>query len=284
MKSTSWRVVAALLVTTLFTTGSVQADEGVFAGVDLLFLSPKISSVGIYNIFNYDNAAVLSSDGNFNSELQFAQRVILGYEGDQGGGVQIRWFGLDQTVSYAGVENHGSGDVALSGETIFDVDAFDVEFTQRGSFRTWDWQGTAGVRIGSLSVREDSINGIDWEGFADFAWVGNAGVEFDGAGPTASVRGNREILWDGFSIFGGVRTALLFGDLEQYRYFSGRFINPDETVQVWEMQAGIEMEHEYDSIDCILRIFWEAQRWDSESNLLGDVGLHGFGVHTGIEY
>jgi hypothetical protein len=55
-------------------------------------------------------------------------------------------------------------------------------------------------------------------------------------------------------------------------------------VQTWEIQAGIEMEREYDAFDAILRVFWEAQRWDSESNLLGDVGLHGFGVHTGIEY
>jgi len=277
-------MVAALVVASGISAPGANADEGIHAGVDLLFLSPKVSSVGTNNIFNYSNGAIVTADGSLDTELGFAQRVILGYEGDQGGGAQVRWFTFDNVIGYSGIEDHGGGLVALAGNTVLDIDSFDAELTQRGQFRSWEWLGTAGVRIGSLSLREDAINDINWEQFAEFSWVGRSGVEFNGAGPTVSVLGSRPVLWDGFSIFGGARTALLFGDLEQFRYSAGRWTNPNETVQVWEIQAGAEMEQEYDNFDLVLRVFWEAQRWDSDSNLLGDVGLHGFGVHTGIEY
>ena len=32
------------------------------------------------------------------ANLEFAQRVILGYEGDEGGGVQVRWFTFDNVL------------------------------------------------------------------------------------------------------------------------------------------------------------------------------------------
>jgi len=284
MKTLFTRVTALSLVCVGAMLGTAQADEGIHAGVDLLFLSPKISETGIKNIFNYGNGALLDSDGNIGNELEFAQRVIIGYEGDQGGGIQVRWFTFDNLIDYTGREDRGGGWVNLSGLTRLDIDAFDAELTQRGSFNVWDWVATAGVRYGSISLREDSVQEIDWEQFGDFAWSGSAGAEFQGAGPTVSVSGIREILWDGFSIFGAARTSLLYGDVEQFRYYSGRHKIDDETLQVWEIQAGVELEREYDGFDLILRTFWEAQRWDSESNMLGDVGLHGFGVHTGIEY
>ena len=284
MKTTMTRMVALSLVCLGTLANQVRADEGLFGGVDLLFLAPKISDNGIYNIFNYGNTAVLSSNGNLDNELQFAQRVSLGYEGDNGGGVQVRWFTFENDLNYFGNEDHGAGLVALNGLTHLDIDAIDAELIQRGSFNYWDWMATAGVRWAQLSLIEDSIIDIDWEQFADFAWIGDAGVTFDGVGPTVSVSGIRPIFWDGFGIFGAARTALLYGNLEQMRYFQGRYINHNEMVQVWEVQAGIEIEREYDNFDLVLRTFWEAQRWDSESNMLGDIGLHGFGTYVGIEY
>lgn len=286
MRTTNGRWIAAIAVVCGLFCGQAQAEEGLYAGVDMLFLAPKISRQGIYNIFNYDNAAVLSSDGTIASDLNFSQRVILGYEGDQGGGVQFRWFTFDNAIAYTGEEEHVTdGTGSLAGDVNMEIDAFDAELTQRGNFSCWNWLATAGVRVGDISLREDAINEIDWEQFVtDFAWAGEAGVRFDGVGPTVSVRGARPLFWDCCSIFGSARTALLFGDLEQFRYYSGRWTNPDETVQVWEIQAGCEMDHEFDRFDFVCRVFWEAQRWDSDSNLLGDVALHGFGVYTGIVY
>ena len=187
MKTSLRWAVTALVVASGMSVGTARADEGIHAGVDLLFLSPKISSVGVNNVFNYSNTAIVSADGALDANLEFAQRVILGYEGDEGGGVQVRWFTFDNVLGYAGLEDHGAGTVALAGNTILDIDTFDAELTQRGNFRVWDWQATAGVRIGSLSLREDAVNDIDWEQFPDFAWAGQAGVEFDGAGPTVSL-------------------------------------------------------------------------------------------------
>ncbi|NOY43358.1 MAG: hypothetical protein GXP26_16175 [Planctomycetes bacterium] len=284
MKTTFRRLVVLSLLCVGVLASAARADEGIHASVDFLFLSPKISGAGLYNIFNYANPAIVSSNGYVGSQLEFAQRVTLGYEGDQGGGIQVRWFTFDNLIDYYGTEDRGAGTVDLYGDLRLDIDTIDVEFTQRGNFHVWDWRATAGVRYGRISLREDAVNDVDWEQFPEFAWVGESGVVFNGAGPTVSVLGIRPILWDGFSIFGGIRTSLLYGDVEQFRYYDGNYLNRDEFLQVWEIQAGFEMEREYDHFDLVLRAFWEAQRWDSDSNMLGDIGLHGFGIRTGIIY
>jgi len=278
-------IASAVLLGSSLLTVVAQAEEGWHAGVDLLFLTPTISDVGAQKIFNYHApATVLSAEGNFSNELDFATRMIVGYEGEQGGGMQVRWFSFDNTLNYTAIEDHGSGAVAISGGTNLDVDAIDGELTQRGLFRTWEWLATAGARYARVSLREDLQNDIDWEQFADSVWSGSAGTQFEGAGPTVSVEGTRPIIWEGFSIFGRARTALLYGTSEQFRWYEGRFKNHDEFVQVWEIQMGFEHEHEFEAFDLVTGFFWEAQRWESDSQFLGDLAFHGFGAHVGIEY
>jgi len=268
--------------------GSAQADEGLYAGVDLLFLAPKFNSINLPNVFygNGDGLAnVQSTDGSINSDLDFAQRVIVGYEGDQGGGVQVRWFTFDNDVVYNGTIQHAvDGLVTVGGLLNIDVDAIDAEFTQRGQFKMWDWVATGGALYARVAIREDMVNEIDFEGFSDAVWAGSTGVQFEGAGPTVSVQGSRPILIDELSFFSRARTALLYGDVEQFSAWrvGGLASIPNEFVQVWEIQTGLNLEREYDSFDLLLGIFWEAQIWDSE--LLGDLAFHGFGVRTGIMY
>ena len=36
--------------------------------------------------------------------------------------------------------------------------------------------------------------------------------------------------------------------------------------------------------DLNLGIFWEAQRWDSDSNYLGDLALHGLSLLAGVGF
>ncbi len=286
-RSFRWILAAALVASGLLGS-TTRADEGFYAGVDLLFLSPKFGNLSLPNVFyGYGDgqANVESASGSTSSELDFAQRVIMGYEGDQGGGVQLRWFTFDNNVRYNGaVEHQVDGLVTLSGLLNIDVDAIDAEFTQRGQFRVWDWLATAGARYARVAIREDGVNDIDWEDFSDTVWFGSSGVQFEGAGPTVSAQGTRPILTDGLSFFGRARTALLYGDVEQFSAWraGGAVTIPDEFVQVWEIQAGLQMEREYESFDLLAGIFWEAQRWDSD--LLGGLAFHGFGVHTGIGY
>lgn len=276
--------LAALLV-----AAPARGDEGWYGGIDFLFLSPKVSDNGVRNLFYLDGLpSAVSYGGSISSPLQFAQRLYVGYEGDCGGGLQARWFTFDNQLDYNGVVDEGGGPIALLGGTQLDLDSVDLELTQRGQFAAWDWLGTAGVRIADVSLRENAIN---FEDLADFVWAGSTGVQFQGAGPTMSVQGNRPILFDGFSLVGRARVALLFGDTDWWTAFpswlgasGGRYTIHDDFVQVWELQFGAEHEKQFENFDLVTGIFWEAQRWESDSNFLGDLAFHGFGVRTGIEY
>lgn len=283
MKRCSTLCCYLVLVSLLANLNTTRADDGWQAQVDQLLLAPKISQVGVGNIFYYEDLANSSEEfGTLGSDLDYSQRVSVGYEGAQGGGAQIRWFSFDQDLQYTG-QALETPPVTLVGSTNLDVDAIDVEFIQRGAFRVWDILGTAGVRYGRLSLREQDIN---FEDLIDTIWFGSTGVDFEGAGPTISLQGKRRIGTSGVSLFGNGRTALLFGDTERFSAFrtGGSYLNPDDVVQVWEVQVGSRFERSMDTIDLFGGIFWEAQRWDSESNLLGDLSFNGFGVTTGIRY
>ena len=265
----------------------VRADEGLYASVDLLFLSPKLNAVNFNSIFYVGSPVAQTADGQLNAPLEFCQRVIVGYEGDLGGGVQVRWFTFDQSAFFNGRGNDSvNGVVPIDGDLGFDVDYIDAELTQRGNFRYWDWLATAGARYARVDIHEQISDEFEWEDWGDALWFGLAGQEFEGAGPTMSVMGARPIFHPGFSIFGRARTALLFGEIEIDSPFmsnGGPLVINDVFAQVWELQAGMLWEHQFDACDLIGGFFWEAQRWDNDSNI-GEFALHGFGVNAGIIY
>lgn len=265
-------------------TSVAAADEGWYANIDMLFIAPKISDQGVTNIFYYGGIpSITRQGGSIESPLEFAQRVNLGYEGECGGGLRVRWFTFDNNVDYVGEVEEGGPPISLAGQINLDVDAIDSELTQRGNFQNWDWRVSGGARYARVSLREEDIN---FEDLSDIVWFGSTGVEFEGAGPTFSAEGNRPILFDGLSIFARARTALLFGETDVWSAFEGggRYRVHNEFVQVWEFQLGLESEREYEWFDLVSGIFWEAQRWDSDSGFLGDLAFHGFGARLGIEY
>jgi hypothetical protein len=278
-------MASSALSNNLFSS-SAQAEEGLYANVDFLFLSPKLNAVGFNKIFYFDSPAIQTAEGNLGSELQFSQRVTVGYEGDQGGGAQVRWFSFDNGdgAAYVGVgEDSGAGPININGLVNIDVDTIDAELTQRGKFRVWDWLATAGVRYARVDIHDQTI---DWNGFVtDSAWSGRPGMEFEGAGPTVSVQGSREVIWEGFEVFANGRTALLYGETEIESIFraGGSLVIEDVFAQVWEVQAGARMVHEHDAFDFVWGLFWEAQRWDNDTDI-GNFALHGFGAKAGFQY
>ncbi len=281
------RLIIASVAISVLQSGVAQAYRGWYSGVDLLFLSPKLNAVGFNNIFYHGSDYSQPSDGTTNSNLNFAQRVYIGYEGENLGGVQVRWFTYDQETNYIGSGADSGGLNPIDGNLNFDVDYIDAELTQTGQFRVWDWRATAGVRYARVDVREDGSNEFEWEDFDDAVWFGLAGVNFEGAGPTLSVRGSREVIWEGFSLFGSARTSILFGDTELssiYEIGGGPILIENDCAQVWELQFGFQHVHQFDACDLVSGFFWEAQRWDSDSRLLGGFALHGFGVQTGVQY
>ncbi len=58
----------------------------------------------------------------------------------------------------------------------------------------------------------------------------------------------------------------------------------DDFVQVTEVQFGLNYRKGLGCADGTFGVFWEAQRWDSDSDRLGDLGLHGLSLQTGLEY
>ena len=154
--------------------------------------------------------------------------------------------------------------------------------TQRGDFGCWDWLVSGGLRYGEISINEPGIFGPS--GIPAVVFVGPTGVEFDGIGPTFAAEAIRAVGCSGVSIFGRARTALLFGDVDLTTAFrtGGSVAIQDEFIQVWELQLGVEYAACIRGRQARVGVFWEAQRWDSESNVLGDIAFHGLGISAGF--
>jgi hypothetical protein len=264
---------------------SACSPSGLYAAVDLLYLSPKISDQGLSDIFFYGNVpASAEYGGSLDAPLEFAQRVTLGYQGELGGGARVRWFTFDNELDYVGEWENGGPVIDLLGGAELDVDAIDAELTQRGNFRAWTWMASGGARYGRVSFLEETIN---FEDIPAAVFLGTTGVVFEGGGPTFAVEACRSVIWDGFSLFGNCRTSLLFGDTDVHSAFDGdgQYHINNDFVQVWELQSGGRfLVPLMPGLDLIGAIFWEAQRWDSDSNFLGDLAFHGFGTQVGILY
>ena len=282
-------ITAVALAATSASAQNANNQEGIYSGVDFLFLSPKISSAGVNQIFfPWGLSSAQSYAGNLDAPLNFAQRVFLGYQGDGGGDMQARWFTFDNNLDYFGEVDEAGPPRSLCEQTRWQIDAVALELLQRGNFANWNWMGTAGVRIADVSLREESIN---FEDLDEFVWGGSTGVKFQGAGPTLSVQGARPIITDGLSVFANARTALLFGDTNWWTAFpsnfgagGGRYTIHNDFAQVWEFQFGIQHTKHFEPCDVFSGIFWEAQRWESDSGYLGDLALHGFGCRAGIVF
>lgn len=270
-------VLAALQV------GSAHAEPGCFGSVEALLLAPKINSTGFQSVF-YDGVDfdTVQTDGNFEDQLKGGVRFILGNEGCCGFGTQVRYFTYENNSEYRGLWDAGAGTIPLIGDNEIDVDALDVEVTQRGSFSSWDIVATGGLRYGRVEISQ-------FDGFFDaipaLVFGGSTGVEFEGVGPTFSLNAQRPMGY-GVSLFGRARTALLFGDIDVTPGFrsGGSFTIEDEFTQVWEFQFGLNYERNLGNATAFGGVFWEAQRWDSDSNFLGDLGLHGLGLSAGLRY
>lgn len=267
----------------LLSAVSASAAPGVHASVEALLLAPKINSTGFENIFyegvDFDNVNV---EGNFEDALKGGVRFVLGKESCCGFGAQVRYFTYENSFAYDGLWDAGSGTLSVIGESEISVDAIDVELTQRGSFSSWDLVVTGGLRYGSVDISQP---GGFFGGIPALIFAGGTGVEFEGVGPTFSLSAQRPV-GHGLSVFGRARTALLFGDIDVTPGFraGGVFTIENEFTQVWEFQFGLNYERELNNSTFVGGIFWEAQRWDSDSDFLGDLALHGLGLSGGFTY
>lgn len=278
----SIRRAATLATVVVLSTASVAMAE-FYADVQFLLLTPNIPSQGFDNIWYRGAPVSVEAEGGLSDSMEYATRVIFGAEDCCGFGGRVRWFSFDNDIGYDGLWDTGVGTIVFSGDTSLDVDAIDLELTQRGQFGYWNILGSAGLRYGRVDMVEGAINFEDAAAFLG----GSAGVNFEGVGPTLSLRGSRPVASTGVTLFAVGRSSLLYGDVESRSpfFFGNLFTVRDEIVQVWEFQLGVEYAKTLSNGATVeTGIFWETQRWDSENNSLGDLSFMGLGIHTGVLY
>lgn len=270
------------LGTLLLAPSVALAEAGWNAGVEYLLLAPKVNSTGFEMLF-YEGVDfdTVETEGDYNNKLEGGVRLTGGYETCCGFGAQVRYFSYDNDIGYQGLWNAGTT-IPVFGQNTIDVDALDIEVTQRGEFKSWDVVATGGLRYGSVDITQPTNF---FSGIPAVIFGGPTGVDFTGVGPVVSLSAQRPLGY-GLSIFGRARMAMLFGDVEVTPAFQsgGTFTVQDEFAQVWEMQFGLQMNHDFNGHNVFGGVFWEAQRWDSDSNFIGDLGLHGLGLSAGCTY
>lgn len=265
-------------------SSSAQAQVQWFSSVEALLLAPKTNTQGFDGFFYEGAPATAETGGNYGSSLEGGVRFTLGAQDCACGiGARVRYFTFDNNVDYTGEWENGGGPVVLNGGVDIDVDALDIEVTQRGRFNYWDFLVSGGLRYGRVDIEDNT--GI-FNGLGAAVFFGATGATFEGVGPTFAGQAKRYIGDTGVSLIGRGRTALLFGDLDVYSAFidDGLLRIQDEFVQVWEFQFGLGYDRACSLGTANLGVFWEAQRWDSESNALGDLALHGLSLMGGLTY
>lgn len=281
MKATRMAAVAALCALSL--TAQANDNAGWYARVDALLLDPSINSNGFGNIFRGVPVDTILG-GSLDGGMQGAYRLVGGKEHCSGLGVNFQYFEFDNAVSYNG-EWEGAANFVFDGTIDLEVYAFDAEVTQRATFRHWDLVVGGGLRAGGVEIQQ---GGSLFIGPGTFYGI-PSGVDFDGVGPTVSLAAQRPLGNSGLAIVGRARASLLFGTLEQTATFGGGAppilsTTSDDLVQVTEIQFGMNYGRQIGSATGTFGVFWEAQRWDSDSNALGDLGLHGLSLQTGLLY
>lgn len=277
----AWTIAVAAAV--LASPAHALDANGLSARVDALLLTPSITGAGFGNIFQGVPSGT-SFDGNLDDDLEGGVRFVLAKEHCSGTGVRFRYFDYDNNVGYSG-EWEGATNFVFSGETNIEVNATDLEVTQRGTFHFWDLVASGGVRFGEVDINQ---GGSLFIGPGTFYGI-PSGVDFDGAGPTFSLEADRPLGNSGLALIGRARVSLLFGDTDVTPTF-GTATPPissfqsDDFVQVTEFQFGLNYERQVRGANASFGVFWEAQRWDSDSNYLGDLGLHGLSLQTGVGY
>ena len=253
-------------------------------------------------------------DTEFEYDLDFAPRVWLAYEFQEGSGVRVTYWQFDHSANgvTASPPENGFGQIthppfgAVDISTTIPSDVFsaasdlnaysiDVEFARNLDFGGWSFAAGAGLRYASVKqtyraqLRDDNATLL---GTIDF------NHNLRGLGPTISVTAGRPLprCWTAFA---AARASLLFGDgesrlvagedLDLTSPFNTRRANSrDDVFSIGELQLGLEW-----SPCCLgcwkpfLRGAFEGQLWSGVGNASsedGDLGFVGFNVVTGVQF
>ena len=288
-------------------TREKKGEWTVYGGV--YFLQP---------VFETNPAFVISGAGgnvsrqvDFGYSLDVAPAVWIGYVSERGWGVRGRWFMFDHDSSanhttapgetVTGMSVHALGQVPIAGA---------VSASSKLAIQVVDFQGTCtfdGPRWSHLlgiGVRYTHMN-QDYH-----ATLANAVTQidlasshtFNSAGPSFSFETKRRIRESGFSIYGQLHAAILFGNADE-SYTAINNGTPQaftrsqaDVLPVGEIEVGAEYCHNIGRARLFLQAGFAGQAWlgggnasnvdpigpSSASN--NNFGLVGLALRAGVRY
>lgn len=251
--------------------------EGYYGGAEIMWLKP-FSSFSGGGFFNGNALQVASAN-----EFLPGWRLWGGHQNCDGLGWRVNWWQWDQFSSGTGtVENGPGGRVPSTADVRLVFQKLDLLATQMVSFRRWDMMFLGGV---TYAGNEVTLN----QSIPDVSIYNRN--RFDGWGLTAGTLAYRDIGWfEGLQGYGGVQWSGVYGNspgtytnVNPGGTFTAQYDGANAMLSILELKIGTQYERRigWGAIGFISAGF-ESQYWTPLNSNLGDVGLVGFTVGTGI--
>jgi hypothetical protein len=203
-------------------------------------------------------------------DTQISSRYVLGVENSEGLGLRMRYWLFDHD---SGAANPDDGVFITQG---LKAQTLDFETTQSTEFRLWQMSWFGGMRYANQKYDLGLSDGVD---------SGSLDVKFEGVGPTLGLNTLRPVGTGRWSMYGGLRGSLIFGDTRlggtgELADINDVGVRVDEHVmQIWEINMGVQYGHG----PLFARFGYEAQVWDSGLPIVNfDVGYAGPTIALGF--
>lgn len=278
-------------------------------------------SGGVYflqPVFNTNPAFVVTSpvggvshQVDFGHHLEGTAQVWLGYVGERGWGIRTRWyeFESDATQHFSsapgetvrGVSVFAPAQAQVSGIanafSTFTVNVLDVQATYTHDGARWSFLSACGVRYSHMS--QDYRTNITSPA-TNIQLV--SGHNFNGAGPSFAFDAKRRIGESGFSLYGNLYGAILFGNAKDAQTAVtngtplGLFQERTNVIPVGEVELGAEYCRNAGRANLFMQCGFIGQVWwggGNASNLdaIGptsasnhNFGLLGLSLRAGVRF
>jgi hypothetical protein len=224
--------------------GCADTGGGLSAGVGIYILRPFFSNnpaiTTTASIFNQGGTSSVSTTAAIQSDFRYdysvSPRLWLGYSSASGLGARLSWWRFDQTATFDTIHQNigpvfttimagglqsfppaipGASDVLAIKERLM-LDVWDFDITQQWRCKNWWLLGGGGVRLLDMSQSYNaSLTPVGVPpGFGTHGGF-HASNNFDGAGPTLFLQGQRALGQSGFGLYASARGAVLFGSGRQ---------------------------------------------------------------------
>jgi len=253
--------------------------EGYYGGAEIMWLKPFSSTTQTFFLGPGAGPLGRSSANDFLP----GWRLWGGRQNCNGLGWRVNWWQWDQFSSgVSDVDTGGGGTLQGTSHVRIVFQKLDLLATQMVSFRKWDLMLLGGVTYaGEEAVLNESIPSA-----SSFQRI-----RFDGWGLTVGTLAYRDIGWcEGLKGYGGVQWSGVYGNSP----YVGTFVFPGSTstvsqagdstmANILELKVGTQYERRigWGAIGFVSAGF-ESQYWALPANFLGNLGLVGFTVGTGI--